>query len=142
MRIASVGHAVFAAVLIAIGIAGLLEAKVRRDMAAGTPRNACARGLDLPCASISLAVGCGLLWPRTAARASRVLLAYLLLWLLIFRVPALFLAPGQQDSWSGCGETMVIVAGAWVLYAWFATDWDRASSGFASGNQGSRTWRG
>ncbi len=31
-----------------------------------------------------------------------------------------------------------MVAGAWVLYAWFAADWDRQRLGFANGNNGLR----
>jgi uncharacterized membrane protein len=141
MRIASIGHAVFAAILLAIGLAGLIEAKlgaIWQPIPQGPPAR---EVLVYLCASISLACGIGLLWAPTAARASRVLLGYLLLWLLIFRAPPLFLAPGQQDSWSGCGETMVIVAGAWVLYAWFACDWDRRRLGFATGDSGVRIAR-
>jgi hypothetical protein len=40
--------------------------------------------------SVSLACGIGLFWRRTAALAAGVLLALLVLWLLIWRVPALF----------------------------------------------------
>jgi uncharacterized membrane protein len=88
------------------------------------------------CSFISLACGVGLLWQRSAALAARVLLAWLLLWLLLFRVPVIFRAPGVEVSWEGCGETTVIAAGAWVLYAWFAADWDRRRFGFATGANG------
>jgi uncharacterized membrane protein len=102
------------------------------------------KGLPAPeilaylCAMISLACGLGLLWRRTAGAAARVLLAYLLLWLLVFRGSHLIAAPATQDSWSGAGETAVVVAGAWVAYAWFAGVWDRERVGFAVGRKGLR----
>jgi uncharacterized membrane protein YphA (DoxX/SURF4 family) len=64
-----------------------------------------------------------------------VLLAFLLLWLLLLRVPGIFLSPTVNFWWAAC-KTAVMVAGAWVLYAWFAVDWDRERLGFAIGDNG------
>ena len=89
------------------------------------------------CALVSLVFGIGLLWERAAAR---VLLAYLLLWFLLLRVPGIFLSPSVEFWWSAC-KTAVMVAGAWVLYAWFAADWDRQRLVFATGDKGLRIAR-
>ena len=141
MRIASVGHAVFAAALVALGILAVIKG----DFVAvwlPVPKAVPARGvLVYLCAFICLASGIGLLWKRSAAAAVRVLLAFLLLWLLLIRVPGIFHAPAVEGSWFGCGETAVMLAGAWVLYAWFAADWDKQRLGFATGDNGARIAR-
>jgi uncharacterized membrane protein len=138
MRIASVGHVAFAAMMIALGIMGLVSgdfAPIWQPSLKGLPAREILSYLS---ALISLVSGLGLLWGRTAAPAARALLIYLLLWLLMFRGFHIVKAPATQDSWSGAGETAVLVAGAWVLYAWFAPMWDRERVGFAVGSKGLR----
>jgi uncharacterized membrane protein len=141
MRIASAGHAVCAAILIALGVQGLIKG----DFTAvwqPVPKDVPAReALAYVCALVSLACGTGLLSQRAAAPAARLLLAYLLCWVLLWRVPAIFHAPAAVLSWDGCAETVVIVAGAWVLYAWFAADCDRKRLRFATGDKGVRIAR-
>jgi uncharacterized membrane protein len=138
MRIKSVGHAVFGATMIALGILGLITrgfAPIWQPVPEGLPAR---EALAYLCAFISLASGIGLFWRRAAATAARLLFVYLLLWLLLFKGRFIVLAPTVEGSYQSAGETAVIVAGAWVLYAWLAADWDRRRLGFAVGDKGVR----
>jgi uncharacterized membrane protein len=140
MRIASAGHAVFAALMIGLGIQGLLTGEfttVWQPVPKGVPAR---EVLAYLCALLSLASGIGLLWRRTAGLAARVLLGSLVFWLLVWRVRAVFLASLLEDSWS-FADTMVMTAGTWVLFAWFATDWGRQRLSFATGEKGVRIAR-
>ena len=132
MRIASGGHAVFAATLIVLGVLGPIKneyAVLWEPLPHHLP------ALTYICALISLACGIGLLWRRTAAVAARVLLTYLLLWLLLVRLPGIFLAP-TVDYWWAASKIAVMGAAAWVLYVWFADDWDKRRLDFAVGTRG------
>lgn len=68
------------------------------------------------CALVSIATGVGLLVQRTAVLAARVLLIYLLAWLVVFRIPHVFAAPTVEATWWECGDTAVMAAAVWVLY--------------------------
>lgn len=140
MRIASVGQAVFAATMIAVGILGLIKSDftaVWQPVAKAVPAS---EPLAYLCALISVACGLGLIWERTAATAARVLFAYLLLWLLAFGVPSLLRGLTVDVYWSFC-KTLVMLAAAWVLYVWCAVDWDRQRLTFVASDNGLRIAR-
>ena len=140
MRIASWGHAVFAATLIALGILGLIKGDFT-PIWLPVPKGVPAReGLVYLSAIVSLVSGIGLLWQRAAAVAARVLLGFLLAWLLLLDVPHFFLHPGMELTWAAC-KTAVLVAAAWVLYVWFAGDRDGQRLRFATGDTGLRIAR-
>lgn len=141
MRIANLGHAVFAATMIGLGVLGLIKGEFT-PIWSGVPKGVPAREvLAYLCGVIAMGSGIGLLFQRTAVVAARVLLAYLVAWLLLFRASHIFLGPTATVTWWAFGESAVLVAGAWVLYAWFASDWDRDHLGFATGDNGLRIAR-
>jgi uncharacterized membrane protein len=139
MRITNIGHASFAAAMIGLGILGLVYgdfALVWQPVPKELPLR---QVVAYACAAVALTGGLGLLWARTAALASSVLLVYLLLWLILLRIPALLVAPGVEISWLGCGETAVMVAGGWALFASFADPSMRLK--FVAGGRGIRIAR-
>src|SRR5204862_6841612 len=136
MGIASLGHAVFAATMVALGILGLIQGGFTPTWS-GVPKGLPAReALAYLCAFISLVSGIGLLWRRAAVIASRVLLTSLLVWLLLFRVTLIVRAPTATVAWWARGDTPVMAAAAWVLSTLFVGDWDRQRLHLGNGYKG------
>ncbi|HEV7701739.1 MAG TPA: hypothetical protein VGO43_16020 [Pyrinomonadaceae bacterium] len=140
MKIKTVSHAVFAMVLIGLGILGLAKG----GLAAGwepVPESMPARQvLAYICDLIYLGCGIGLLWRRTAIVAARVLFGWLLLWLLVLRIPWLIVS-FQIGTWWSASSTAVLVGTAWVLYSSLADERDRRRFGFFTGDTGLRIAR-
>jgi len=140
IRIASAGHAAFAVTMIALGVVVLLKGYT--PFWTGVPKAMPARqALAIVTGIVSVACGTGLLLERAAAVASRVLLAYLVLWFLAFRLPLVVREPGSSGNWWACGEIAVMMAGAWVLFTWFASDADRRRLRLVTGERGVRIAR-
>jgi uncharacterized membrane protein len=140
MRIASVGQAVLAVTFIGLGAVGLLYpdfVPLWNPIRASVPSRQLFVYLG---ALISVTSGIGLLFHRTAAISARLLLTTLLLWLLLFRLPNFLHEPAFAACWS-VFPLAVMLAAAWVLYVWFATDWDREHLSFISGSNGMRCAR-
>ncbi len=141
VRIVTPSHALFALTLVALGIWTVVAgdfAGVWQPVARDLPYR---EALRYTCACLSLAGGIGLLWPRTAAIAARSMLQFFALWLMLVKVPAIVRAPAVEVSYESAGETAVIVAGAWVLFAWFAADRGRRWFDAPAGSRGLRLAR-
>ncbi len=133
MRIVSMGHAFFAAVLIVLGIVGLLHRELD-PLWNPVPTYFPGRMLFVYLGpSISLAAGVGLLLPAVSAIAARALLATLFAWLLMFRLPHFLYKSTFEACWSVFPH-VVILAAAWVLEVWFAADPDRRHIELISGH--------
>jgi uncharacterized membrane protein len=137
MGVKRISHIVFAVVLIGWGILGL----VKGDFAPGwqpVPEALPARqALAYLCSVVCLATGAGLFWRRTTVLAARVLFVYLLLWLLLLRLPWMVVAFGVGTWWSAC-STAVMTASAWVLYSSLS---NKTRDGFFTGDTGLRIAR-
>jgi hypothetical protein len=90
---------------------------------------------------IALACGLGLFWRRSAAASAHVLLAWLVLWMLLVKGRPMVMHPAVEVVYESWGETAVLVAAAWVLYAGLASEGDRRHLTFATGDRGVRIAR-
>src|SRR5690348_774902 len=85
------------------------------------------------CGLVALASGIGLLTERWLLTACRVLVAFLLLWLVVLKVTWLLFSPFTMLRWESLGETLAILSGALCLLATHAGDWEKQRVGFIVG---------
>jgi len=138
MRSVGAGRYFFAAAMIGLAVLAFLYddfALVWQEVPAWVP----GRGaLAYACGVVMLLGGAGLFIPRAAPLAARVLFVYMLLWFLLLRLPPVLIAPAHVISWSGCGETAVMLAGAWTLAALATPSGGLAFAGGVRGVRGAR----
>jgi uncharacterized membrane protein len=134
-------RAVFAAVIIGLGIIGLIYGNSAL-ICEPIPKTLPGRPVIIYlCAVIELGTGIGLLLRPSVVLACRVLLPFLLLWLALLKLPGLFLAPRVMVSWEAFGEIAVASAGGWCLFAAHAGAWEQRRLKFAVGERGVRAAR-
>jgi uncharacterized membrane protein len=68
-------------------------------------------------AVVMVVAGIGLLSKRTEALAARVLFPYWALMVLLLKIPVVVKSPLVEGSWQSLSEIVVLLAGAWVLFA-------------------------
>jgi uncharacterized membrane protein len=130
----------FAATLAILGIVGLIKGDFTQLWLPGLDRGPLRDALVWLSAVVSLGCGVGLLWPRTARAASRVLVVFSLAWLLLLRVPPMIRA-FAVDTWWACAQTAAVAGAAWVLYVRLAGVHQDRPPAFAAGRTGLRLAR-
>jgi uncharacterized membrane protein len=134
-------RAAFAAALTGLGILSLLYGNASEVWEA-IPKSLPGRVVMVYlCGAITLAAGVGLLLRASTRLACRVLLPFLLLWLVLLKLPPLLSSPRIMVGWESFAETATLSAGAWCLFASRAGAWERARFGFAVGASGIRLAR-
>jgi uncharacterized membrane protein len=140
-RLASMGlgHLLLAAVMIALGIRGLVYGDFASVWQRIPIENLPGRQFFVyACAVIELATGTGLLMRRTVRLSSCILFVFLLLWAVLLKLPAVVFVPQMEATWLGFGEIAVILAGGWILFASYAGEWSRHHLRFEVGANGVR----
>lgn len=134
---AGIGQLLLAAVMIGLGIRGLVYADFASVWQRIPIEHLPARQFfAYACAVVELATGAGLLVKRAVALSSCILSVYLFLWVVLLKLPAVVLVPQMEATWLGFGEIAVILAGAWSLFASKAVGWTRTPLNFAVGRTG------
>jgi uncharacterized membrane protein len=138
MRITGIGHALFAATFMALGVWGLVSGHFN-TVWAGAPKSLPGREiLAYVTALVSLACGAALLWRRTAAWAAALLTVLVLLWIAAFRVTPVVHAPLDAGIWDGFGIVVMIALTSWALFAEMADESVPPRLRFATGASGVR----
>lgn len=131
----------FAAALAGLGILGFIYGN-SSEVWEPIPKSLPGRPLVMYlCSLVALASGLALVLRPLTALACRVLLPFLLLWLVLLKLPALLLAPRAVVGWESFAETAALAAGGWCLFAAHAGPWERRHLGFTVGERGIRAAR-
>lgn len=136
MRITSVAHVVFAATLLAMGLVSLATGQFGALWESG-PRTGLAHSILVRLTAAVSVTGLCLVWRRTAVLASGAILSLLVAWLLVIKGLIVVRTPLVPVVYETAGETAVMAAGAWALFATLAAE----ASGplrFVAGQRGLR----
>jgi uncharacterized membrane protein len=135
MRIHSPARVFFAVTLMAVGLYGLM-AGVFPPLWSGVPNGSAVRELLVyACAIVTLGAGLGLAIRRTSLVGAALLMSYLALWIIAFRIPLIIQSPASPGIWWALGSTTAMLGATWAVFANAAGDYGPP---FARGRSGQR----
>ncbi len=141
MRITNLGHLLFAVGMAGIGVLSLISgdfAYTWQPVPPGLPwREVFARGSGI----FLLVSGGGMLIRRVAAPFACIMTVYLLSWILLLQGPRVAAAPANVGAWLGVSENLVLMCGAWVLFALLAGEEKPGPIPWVCGSGGKRVAR-
>jgi uncharacterized membrane protein len=117
MRVTGWGHLFFAAGLIGIGALSLIYGDFALQWQPVPPWVPWRTPLAYASGAVLVGCGIGVLLRVAGAIASRVLIVYLGLWLVLLKVPRVVMGPLVEGNWLGWGEIATVAAGGWILFA-------------------------
>ena len=142
--VAELGRSLFAAAVVGIGVFYLVNgdsSRMLQAMPQWIPLRSAWIGWIYGSGVVMLASGAGLFFTRTAIAAGRVLLVYLLLSLLLLKIPILVKAPLVMVSWETFAESACLLSAAWMIFASPARPESGTWPKFAAGASGVRLAR-
>lgn len=113
----SVGRVLFQVGLVGFGVVSLVFHDFLMDLQpvpAWVPGRALLAGIS---GIVLIATGVGLSVPAFARAASRILVGYLVLWVLLLEVPAVATQPLVEVAWLNLGQVSMFALGGWFLFA-------------------------
>ena len=122
MNLKNSSRLIFALTMVAIGILSLFSGGFG-GIWGGVPKSLPDRQLlAYACMVISLACGAGLLASRIAVPAAFMLSVSLIIWTVLFKIPVILKNPFVEVAYQSVGENLVLIAGAWILFASLADE--------------------
>ena len=125
MRIMGMGHLAFALTMVALGLLGLFAGDFALVWQPVPPDIPGRTMIACICGALMCVMGIGVLIKQTVVPAAFALTVYTFLWAVVLHAPHLITSPMQVGNWGACGEIVVLLAGAWILYASLATPADK-----------------
>jgi uncharacterized membrane protein len=117
MHVDGLGHVLFAGGLAGLGVLSLLSGDFALNWQPVPPWIPWRQHLAHASGLILFASGSGAFLRRWAPPSALILTVNVVTWLLLLQLPRVVMNPTSESMWLGFSETLVLVAGGWIVFA-------------------------